>query len=132
MTRRLRILFLIAIVLAIVIPVSSRAMLQSDKSCREHPKVVGKCFTVHGRLSVYNGAPALRILKLGTKRMLGVSEQRFALKGYRNVPEEVTAKLDQDKLLYGDYTVCPFTRPREKEMQLVCIEKVSNLVVRNR
>ena len=132
MIRRLHPFFLITLVAAIVIPVRSTATIQGDKSCREHPKLVRKCFTVHGRLSVYNGAPALRILKLGTKRMLGVSEQRFAVEGYRNVPEEVTAKLDQDKLLYGDYTVCPFTRAREKEMQLVCIEKVSNLVVKNR
>jgi hypothetical protein len=128
----LRLLFLICMLGAIVIPVRSTVSRQGDKSCREHPKLVGKCFSVHGRLAVYNGAPALRILKLGTKRMLGVSEQRFAIEGFRNVPEEVTAKLDQDKLLYGDYTVCPFTRAREKEMQLVCIEKVSNLVVKNR
>lgn len=132
MTRYLALLFLVSMLAAIVVPAHSTATIQSDKSCREHPKLVGKCFTVHGRLSVYNGAPALRILKLGTKRLLGVSEQRFAVEGYRNVPEEVTAKLDQDKLLYGDYTVCPFTRSREKEMQLVCIEKVSNLVVKTR
>jgi len=132
MTRCLRLLFLISMLAAIVVPLRSTATSQNDKSCREHPKLVGKCFSVHGRLAVYNGAPALRILKLGTKRILGVSEQRFAVEGYRNVPEEVTAKLDQDKLLYGDYTVCPFTRAREKEMQLVCIEKVSNLVVKNR
>lgn len=132
MTRYLALLFLVSMLAAIVVPAHSTATIQSDKSCREHPKLVGKCFTVHGRLSVYNGAPALRILKLGTKRLLGVSEQRFAVEGYRNVPEEVTAKLDQDKFLYGDYTVCPFTRSREKEMQLVCIEKVSNLVVKTR
>lgn len=132
MTRYLALLFLVSMLVAIVVPAHSTATIQSDKSCREHPKLVGKCFTVHGRLSVYNGAPALRILKLGTKRLLGVSEQRFAVEGYRNVPEEVTAKLDQDKFLYGDYTVCPFTRSREKEMQLVCIEKVSNLVVKTR
>jgi hypothetical protein len=132
MTQCLRLLFLISMVAAIVIPVRSTATIQSDKSCREHPKLVGKCFSVQGRLAVYNGAPALRILKLGTKRMLGVSEQRFAVEGYRNVPEEVTAKLDQDKLLFGDYTVCPFTRAREKEMQLVCIEKVANLVIKHR
>ena len=128
----LRLLFVISLVGAIVLPAHSIATTQVDRSCREHPKLVGKCFTVHGRLAVYNGAPALRILKLGTKRMLGVSEQRFAMEGYRNVPEEVTTKLDQDKLLYGDYTVCPFTRAREKEMQLVCIEKVSNLVIKSR
>jgi hypothetical protein len=87
---------------------------------------------VRGRLSVYNGAPALRIWRIGTQRILGVSEQRFAVTGYRNVPENIRAKIDQDKTLFGDYLVCPFTKSKENEMQMVCIEKVSNLVVKKR
>jgi hypothetical protein len=103
-----------------------------DKSCREHPQVVSKCFKVHGRLAVYNGAPALRIWKIGSKRMLGVSEQRFKVDGFRNIPEEVEAKLDQNKFLYGDFVVCPFTPPRSNEMQLICIESVANLRISER
>ena len=100
-----------------------------DKSCREHPRLVGKCFRVHGRLSVYNGAPALRIWKTGTKRVLGISEQRFAEPGYRNVPEDVAQKINQDVDLVGDYLVCPFTHSQPKEMQLVCIERGDNIHV---
>ena len=106
--------------------------LADDKPCSKHPQLVGSCFDVHGRLSVYNGAPALRIWKIGTKRMLGVSEQRFMIPGYGNVPEDIRAQIDQDKVLSGDYLVCPFTRPKSNEMQMVCIEKVSNLVVKKR
>jgi len=83
-------------------------------------------------LAVYNGAPALRIWKIGTKRMLGVSEQRFAIDGVRNVPEDVQTKIDQNKFLYGDFLVCPFTAPRANEMQLVCIESVTNLRIKDR
>jgi hypothetical protein len=104
----------------------------SIKSCREHPQLVGNCFNVHGRLSVYNGAPALRIWKIGTKRILGVSEQRFAVDGVLNVPEEIRSQINQDKLLFGDFIVCPFTQSRPNEMQLVCIDKVRNLRVRFR
>ena len=111
---------------AIVTP----SALVQDKSCREHPKLVGKCFRVHGRLSVYNGAPALRLFNLGTKRVLGISEQRFAVPGFSNVPEEITSHIDQAKTLIGDYVVCPFTHQRRGEMQMVCIEKVSKLEVR--
>jgi len=64
--------------------------------------------------------------------MLGVSEQRFGVAGYRNVPENVRSQIDQDKALFGDYLVCPFTKPKENEMQMVCIEKVTNLVVKKR
>jgi len=103
-----------------------------EKSCREHPQLVSTCFKVRGRLAVYNGAPALRIWKIGTKRMLGVSDQRFAIDGVRNVPEDVQTKIDQNKLLYGDFLVCPFTAPRANEMQLVCIESVTNLRIKDR
>jgi hypothetical protein len=103
-----------------------------DKSCREHPQLVSNCFKVRGRLAVYNGAPALRIWKIGTKRMLGVSEQRFAIAGVRNVPEDVQTKIDQNKFLYGDFVVCPFTASRTNEMQLVCIDRVTNLRIKER
>jgi hypothetical protein len=103
-----------------------------EKSCREHPQLVSKCFNVRGRLAVYNGAPTLRIWKIGTKHVLGVSDQRFAIEGVRNVPEEIQTKVDADKLLYGDFLVCPFTMPRANEMQLVCIERVTNLRIKDR
>lgn len=103
---------------------------QPERSCKDHPQLIGKCFTVHGRLSVYNGAPTLRIWKVGTRRMLGVSEQRFAVAGYRNIPEDIGKQVTFDTALYGDYLVCPFTRSRPGEMQLVCIEKGKNLVAR--
>jgi hypothetical protein len=116
--------------LSVLPAVAGSATVVEEKSCREHPRLVGKCFRVHGRLSVYNGAPALRLSNFATKRVLGISEQRFALAGYRNVPEEVTSNVDQDKSLIADYVVCPFTPQRRGEMQMVCIEKVRNLKVK--
>ena len=103
-----------------------------DKSCREHPQLVDACFKVRGRLAVYNGAPALRIWKIGTKRMLGISEQRFAIAGFRNIPEDLQNKIDQDKFLYADFVVCPFTKSQPNEMQLVCIEKATNVQIKDR
>ena len=122
----MRLFFLVTSLLFTLIPHGSQ-----DKSCREHPQLVGACFKVHGRLSVYNGAPALRLFKSGTKRILGISEQRFALAGYKNVPDEVKEKIDQDKDLIGDYVVCPFTHERRGEMQMVCIESANNLHVKD-
>jgi len=126
-----RLIIIVALIGTVVVP-TSLSQNTNIKSCREHPQLVGSCFNVHGRLSAYNGAPALRILKIGTRRLLGVSEQRFAIAGYRNIPEEIRAKVDQNTLLYGDYLVCPFTKPRKNEMQLVCIEKGRNLVAQKR
>jgi hypothetical protein len=104
----------------------------TDKSCRAQPRLIGKCFSVHGRLSVYNGAPAVRIWRSGTRRMLGVSEQRFNLPGYRNLPESLSHQLNGDNEIFGDFLVCPFTRPKPREMQLVCIESARNLSIRQR
>jgi|SRR5262252_10179896 len=115
-----------------VFPFQSPAAETQDKSCRQHPQLVGKCFNVHGRLSVYNGAPAMRIWKTGTKRMLGISEQRFALPGYRNIPDDVRSQVNQEVDLFGDFLVCPFTRPQAGAMQLVCIEAGKNLKAQKR
>jgi hypothetical protein len=131
-TRLMRFLFLWILFVCAVVVTRSSPVTADDRPCSKHPLLVGSCFTVRGRLSVYNGAPSLRIWRIGTKRILGVSEQRFAVAGYRNVPENIRAEIDQNKALFGDYLVCPFTKPKENEMQIVCIEKVSNLVVKKR
>ena len=113
-------------VLAVSPPVTA------EKSCREHPQLVGKCFSVHGRLSTYNGNPAVRLWRIGTKRVLGVSDQRFSLPGYRNIPEDLAKQLDGEHEILGDFLVCPFTRSRPAEMQLMCIESAKNVVVKKR
>lgn len=106
--------------------------LSAEKSCREHPQLIGKCFTVRGRISTYNGNPAVRLWNLGTRRMLGVSEQRFSLPGYRHIPEDLAKQLNGENNIFGDFLVCPFTRPRPREMQLMCIESAKNIVVNKR
>jgi hypothetical protein len=106
--------------------------LQAQKSCREHPQLIGKCFNVRGRLSVYNGAPAVRLWRIGTRRVLGISEQRFSLPEYRNLPEDLTKQLNGENELVADFLVCPFTRAKPREMQLVCIESAKDVVVKKR
>ena len=127
-----KLLLSIILVAGSILPVELPAAETQGKSCRQHPQLVGKCFTVHGRLSVYNGAPAMRIWKVGTKRMLGISEQRFAVEGYPNVPETIQNQLNQDVEIFGDFLVCPFTRPKAGEMQMVCVEEGKNLKVQKR
>ena len=122
---RLRVVMISTLFTLGLVSIVHVAAVDVDKSCREHPQLVGKCFTVRGKISVYNGAPALRIWKIGTNRVLGVSEQRFAVAGYRNVPEDIHQ-------LVGDFLVCPFTKSKPKEMQMVCIDKATNVVVKKR
>ena len=123
-----------SLLLIITASVSARSPVQevAGKSCREHPQLIGKCFVVHGRLSVYNGAPAVRLRRIGTRRVLGVSEQRFNLPEYRNLPEDLTEQLNGDNEIIGDFLVCPFTKSKPREMQLVCIESANNTSVQKK
>ena len=108
------------------------ALLAEDKPCSSHPKIIGEPFIVHGRLSLYNGAPSVRLWKIGTNRILGVSEGRFYVEGIRNLPEAIEEKLTWDTELYGDFLVYPFTPSKPGVMQLMCIESVKNLVIKKK
>jgi hypothetical protein len=105
---------------------------QPADECRARPDLVGKCFNVRGRLSVYNGTPSIRLWPLGTKRLLGVIDPRdpSAVPGRDTIPESVSSKLNFDKDVFGDFLVCPLTRARPGRMQTVCIESGKDLVVR--
>jgi hypothetical protein len=96
--------------------------------------LVGKCFKVHGRLSVYNGTPSIRLWRVGSKRLLGVidPEDISGEPGPSTIPTSVRGKLDWDKDVFGDFLVCPLTRSRPGRMQTICIESGENLIVRER
>jgi hypothetical protein len=96
-------------------------------SCKRDPDIVGACFTVHGRLSYWNGAPSLRISRIGTRRILGVHTE--------TAPENVPKLWGEDVFatdIYGDFNVCPFTKEKPGHMQMVCIESASHLIAKQR
>ena len=83
-------------------------------------------------MSFYNGNPSVRIWRVGTTRILGVSEQRFYAEGYCNLPASVRDRLSWDSDLFADFVVCPFTREEPGVMQLVCVESARHIIVRPR
>jgi len=105
---------------------------QSTTSCRMRSDLAGKCFTVHGRLSVYNGTPSIRLWPLGTKRLLGVFDPQnpSSEPGQSTIPASVLSKLNFDKDVFGDFLVCPLTRSRPGRMQTICIESGNKFSVR--
>lgn len=102
-----------------------------EKPCRSQPRLAGRCFTVRGRLSLYNGSPTIRLWRSGTRRMLGVSSS-YSEAGYSSIPAEMERQLNWETELWGDFEVCPFTPRRPGEMQMICIESGKNLVARRR
>jgi hypothetical protein len=98
--------------------------------CKGNPKVVGRCYSIHGRLTRGADTVGLRLWPVGTKRMLGVT-------GGPELDDAVepiwpqSLKFDHgDEVIYGDFEVCPFTPERNREMQLVCIESASHVLVK--
>jgi hypothetical protein len=64
--------------------------------------------------------------------MLGVSDV-YNQAGYRSLPIKVEKLLEEwQSEVWGDYMVCPFTREKPKEMQMICIESGKNLFARKR
>ncbi len=92
-----------------------------EQSCKCDLQRVGRCFTVHGRLSLYRNAPTARIAIIGTRRVLGLKE---------GVPQWLEEDLEvPGNVVVADFLVCPFTQRTAGAMQLVCIESASNMVV---
>lgn len=89
---------------------------------------------IHGALRTYNGNPSHRIWKIGTKRTLGISEERFQLEGYCNIPHwlEERAQDNLDSEIVGDFVVYPFTADKPGVMRFVCVDTAYNLKVRPR
>src|SRR5574341_930012 len=128
--KMLRLAFSIFILLLMLHDSSTAEENKQKKTCKEHPNLSGPCFKVRGRMSLYNGTPSIRIWPIGSHRKLGVSEGRFYLEEFNNIPDELVRQLNWENTMYADFTVCPFTDDKPGEMRLVCVEAAENISVR--
>jgi hypothetical protein len=89
----------------------------------------GPCFTVHGRLAVWNGAPAIRIAVSGSHRILGVHNPEGTADGPGLVPPQVRALIGADGSgrVSGDYRVCPLAPDLPGRMRPVWIQNAHGL-----
>jgi hypothetical protein len=96
------------------------------RPCKEDPGIVDSCFDIHGRISYTNGTPDMRIWRIGTSRMLGVFDPENQI-----IPENLSKELTGFGVeVYGDFEVCPFTKQKPGEMQMVCVESANHLVTK--
>ncbi len=106
-----------------------KRIANSHQSCKTDPDIVSECFWTHGRASYYNGGPSLRIWRIGTDRMLGVTTEEL--------PPNAAALMDSgddvfDNDVYGEFQVCPFEKQKPGHMQPVCVESAKKLVAKKR
>jgi len=97
----------IFLVLVLLVPSSLATEERKEVPCKGNPNQVGDCFTIHGRISLWNGTPSARIWRIGTRRILGVSEAHDPV---RRMPASLEEKLDWDTVIYADFELCPFTK----------------------
>lgn len=107
----------------ILLATSTRA--EQKRPCKGNPGLVDACFSLRGRVFYANGAPSLPIWRVGTNRILGVLPAEDEI-----IPANLAKLLDQNNDVFGDLEVCPFTKERSGEMQMVCVESARHLVVK--
>jgi hypothetical protein len=119
-----RMFLLVTIVPLVAVPSTG----QRIRACKGNPELVARCFEVHGRIRIVNGGPQMRIWRIGTDRILGVLPSEGEI-----IPDNLSKALDavgEWPEVYGDFEVCPFTKEKPEEMQMVCIESARHLVSR--
>jgi hypothetical protein len=96
--------------------------------CKGNPALIGKCFTLHGRLRAYNGNPTFRIWPVGTRRIIGVTGARPGDPPI--MPDDLACGFSCDVM--ADFEVCPFSESRPGVMQRACVEAAGNKITRQR
>ncbi len=112
------------------------------------PENTSMCYWTRGRLNFYQGNPAYRIWKVGTKRILGIysgpdSERVNPLDNEfpdfpANLRRAYNAEYDHNVALkrsapelvgpvFADFEICPLEPERAGWMQAVCIESAENM-----
>ena len=127
-----------AVVLATVLVA---ALAQERQKARCNPaQFSGRCYWTRGRLRAYNGPPAIRLWRIGTKQVLGISSGPDANSfdpldnEHPRMPPEVTYEFKPPFAadLFGDFEVCPLEPYKPGSMQSACIAEAKNLAVRDR
>ena len=118
----------LATALSVALTATCSLAAPDPPKCKGNSKLVGDCFTVHGRMREGNGSPPIRIWRIGTDRLLGVGVPGEDDPDVAWVPDEIYKKLDDDHQVFADFVVCPLTRQTEDAMQLVCVESATRVV----
>jgi hypothetical protein len=98
------------------------------------PENATTCYWTHGRLSVANGAPSIRLWKIGTHRILAIHSGPNYKRGdnRENESPELPANVDWafksiNTRIFADFQICPLEPEEAGTMQSVCIESAKNI-----
>src|SRR6266446_6656389 len=99
------------VLMTLSVVVAGQRTYKARPVCKGNKEIVGQCFQIRGRVFVSNGTPDLRIWRVGTKRILGVTASADANDNDEEIaPDNLLHALDGERyFLFGDFEVCPFT-----------------------
>jgi hypothetical protein len=136
--RAFRLLFALLPLIAVVFVLSASGAPQTGSKRKikcKTPENAASCYWAHGRLSVGNGTPSVRLWKIGTKRILAIhSGPGFKIgDNQENENPELPANVDQafktiNTLIFADFEICPLEPEQAGVMQTACIESARKIV----
>jgi len=105
--------------------------------CDPIPYANAPCFTAHGVLHGANGAPALRLWRSGTRRVLGIVGGDGDPAADDLIPQPLRSQMAPAtpgwlRSVEGDFRVCPLAAQKAGWMQPVCIVSASRVVFTRR
>jgi len=110
------------------------AQLSKSTQARVVSTSAESCYTIRGRLAMYNGNPTLRIWVVGTHRVLAVNFHGVNGVLSYDLPDTLVRLLTSweeetawHKRIFGNFTVCPLEKYRSGWMQAVSVNAVSNI-----
>lgn len=122
-----------AAVIGLLITLPAIGATPAPYQCKTRHDLVGPCWSVHGRLELYQGNPMARIWPVGTHRLLGVADEQFGNATHFAAPQEFRNLLlnpsNINDRIYADFEVCPLTKSKPGVMQLVCISGAKHIRV---
>lgn len=144
-----RSLIAIALILLCTVPAGDAQDFQRKIPCKT-PAIAESCYWTHGRLTFCCGTPAVRVWKIGTRRVLGVfsgpkaysaangeildgdNENPGLPETVKKVVSRFRAQPGNDFLpaIYGEFEVCPLEPEKPKTMQAVCIEAARDMTAK--
>jgi hypothetical protein len=116
--------------LILLLLLTATSMVAGEAKCKGNPKIVGACFSIHGRITLGADTVRLRLWPVGTKRMLGVTGGPILDDADDPIYPRNLRFTPDTEAIYGNFEVCPFTQDTVGAMQLVCIESAVNVVVK--
>jgi hypothetical protein len=122
------------------IPVYSAPCFSQTKphpGCNAIPYAKAPCFVVHGILQGGNGAPAVRLWRSGTKRVLGIVGGDGDPAAADLIPEPLNTQMTTGTVGWlrsvdADFRVCPLAAARVGWMQPVCLVGATHVVFTRR